>query len=165
MKKICGLALALTVLLTWNSCNSANSGQFELYMSDLPVGAEKVNVQLSGIVILKSGGGSVTVGETAQTYDLLELQSFEQLIGERTVDATTYSEIRLTVDSASIVISGVTYNMQVTDTEVTVPVSFVVASGKTALVVLDFNADASVTETSPGVFTMTPVVQVKRVSF
>ena len=164
MRKI-GVLAAVVGTLMMGTCGTGRDGRLELYLSDLPVGAEKVNVSLSAISALKSGGGQVSIAEEAHTYDLLELQNLETLIADAVMAPATYSQINFTVESGTIIISGVTYNLQVTNTQVTVPVSFVVASGKTALVVLDFNADASITETGPGAYSLAPVVQVKRVTF
>jgi len=109
-------------------------------------------------------GGWVSINVPAVTIDLLTLQNGVKLpLGDAQVPAGNYDNLRLVVSSASVVVGGVTSSLTIpsgSERGIQVKYAFAVGSGDHAVLVLDFQADASIHQTGTGSYTMVPVLDV-----
>lgn len=99
------LALILTISLT--GCGlffqSPGTGSLAIYLADLPGDLEEVNVFIDRVEVKRNGEQWETINDfndfngTPEVFDLLELQYFEALLGEKELSAGEYNQIRLIV--------------------------------------------------------------------
>ncbi len=167
MKKLILFSISMTLLLA--GCSSDREGNFQIYLTDQAIdNAEAILVNISEISVQKEGEGFLTVWSGEQTYDLLKLRNKEEQITDVTLEAGTYTQIRLIVDSGEIVIAGQTYEMTVSSSEVKIPAGFQVMEGGATKLVLDFEADNSIHVVNPGHrdgYILRPVIIVKSISY
>ena len=105
-----------------------------------------------------------TLVDTPGTYDLLELQGgVTAALGDAEIPAGTYSQLRLVLSDASVVVDGETFELTVPSGEqsgLKLNFDFVVESGKTYQMLLDFDAQSSIKKAGPK-YLLTPVITVK----
>lgn len=108
--------------------------------------------------------GWVTLVDQVQSYDLLELQNgVTAALGNAEVPAGRYTQIRLIVDSASVVVGGQTHDLAIPSGESTglkLNYDFDMSSSGAYEIVLDFDAQASIKKAGPK-YLLTPVVMVQ----
>lgn len=116
--------------------------------------------------------GWITVFEGEKTFDLLEYTDALAIIGENELDTGKYTQIRLYIDDAKIKIydiarniSNKTYPMEIPSKVLKLVHPFTIESGKTTVLILDFDVPASVPsrESIAGIgmaYKLTPVVQI-----
>ena len=92
--------------------------------------------------------GWIVVSDAVQTFDLLTLNNgATALIGEAVLSAGHYSQLRLIIDSAEVVIDGETHDLTIPSGTVKLVRGFDIASGGTTELVVDFDASRSVHQT------------------
>lgn len=163
-KRLMGFALIMALVVLSAGCSSyfggAKSGTLAMHMTDAPVdGAEEVNVTISEIQVHKTGGGWVTVVDTPQTYDILTLRAAETLLGQKTLTPGKYTQIRLVVSEANIVIDGERHNLTIPSGEVRLVQPFTISEDAITSLLLDFDARESVVETG-GTYQLHPTIRV-----
>ncbi len=159
---------------------SGEVGNFRLLMKDLPIDMDHVWVTF-GEVALCQGDGDWKSYETKDgegnplRVDLLELREVDgekQNLGkifEGTIDAGTYTQIRLILTKATYVAFGdetdTEIDLFVPSGEIKIPVDFEIQGDKLTEVVIDFDAEKSihVHPTGNGRYIMRPVVTLVRV--
>lgn len=120
-----------------------------------------------------------TGGATTRTCDLKKLVTAQDVLGTGTLPAGHYTQIRLTVSSATlyfggtssaacapeVTISGTTQTS--THSDLTIPSGtlklvqeFDVPAGGATTILLDFDGDKSVNQTGNGAYKMSPVIKV-----
>lgn len=102
------LAAALTALLGCQAAGPAYS-RVRLHLTDAPApNIESAVVYISRAYLVPGDSGNgVDVSTTAQSYDLLTLQNgVTTLIGDATVPAARYAQLRLVVDSARLTLAA-----------------------------------------------------------
>ena len=111
------------------------------------------------------GGGWVTFDVPTQTIDLLTLQNGVTMeLGNAKVPAGSYDMLRLVVSNATVTVNGQTSPLSVpsgAERGVQVKYGFTVTSGDKTVLLLDFDANASVHQEGNGGYTMVPVLSVK----
>ena len=165
MKKIIVLAFSLIILIS--GCSTEKTGNFQLYMTDQPIpDLEHVYITISAIKVQKDDGSIISVWEGEKTFDLLELRDIEELILDVELEAGTYTHIIIVIDSAAIVIDGRTFEIDIIlNLEVKIPVVFTIMNDGTTEVVLDFEADQSISIGINDQYLLIPVISVKRVGY
>lgn len=158
--KTTGLAMAMALLAGCGGGSSASgTGSMTLRLTDAPVdSAARVVVEFSGVELIHSDGGRETFDfETPRQIDLLALDGGETtlLLDGVTVDAGTYSQIRLMVnagatgsDSYIELEDGGTYPLYIpsgNQTGLKLVGGFSVPSGGSADFTIDFDLRKSVT--------------------
>jgi len=117
-----------------------------------------------------AGGGG------ARTCDLKKLQDTSDVLGVGTVEAGHYTQVRLTVSSATLYFdnpstgdpcaptieapAGASAALDIPSGVVRLNRQFTVPEGGATTMLLDFDGARSITETGNGSFRMTPVIEV-----
>jgi len=103
---------------------------------------------------------TIDISDNATTFDLLKIKGIEQFFASSEVEAGKYTQIRLTIDKVEVTLSD--NNSQ----EATVPSKelkfvrpFDVVTDETTTILIDFDADKSVTVTGAGEIIVKPVVK------
>jgi Domain of unknown function (DUF4382) len=141
-----------------------------LVVTEVSVRAEEsTEAESDSDTVSVSEGGWQILSSTAKTYDLLELQNgVFTTIGEGTLPAGTYTQIRLKLGAGStIVVDGTTYPLKVPSgmqSGLKLNGMFVVPAGGNTDVGLDFDASRSIHETGSGQWMLNPVVKVIAIS-
>ncbi|MBE0461777.1 MAG: DUF4382 domain-containing protein [Candidatus Aminicenantes bacterium] len=160
---------AISVALIFSACSMEKAGNFNLYLTDLPVDdAEEIWVTISEINVYKEEEGFITLSTKTMEYDLLELRNTEVLMLEAELSKGTYTQIRLVVDAGQIVIGGESIPMTVPSSEIKIPIVFNVMEDGTTEVLLDFDAEQSILLIQAGAsqqFILRPVIIVKNISY
>lgn len=167
MKKL--ILFALSVVLLLSGCVSSDrTGNFQIYLKDQPIVADEILVTISEISVQKKDEGFLTIWSGEETYDLLKLQKKEEKIIDITLEAGTYTQIRLVVTAGQIVITGESKDMVVASSEVKIPLVFNIMDDGATEILLDFEADHSIQVVSAGQseqYILRPVIKVKNITY
>lgn len=165
MKKLILFTFSLALLL--GGCSTEKTGNFQLFLTDQPIpNLEHVYITISAIKVQKDDGSIISVWEGEKTFDLLALRDIEELILDVELEAGTYTHIIIVIDSAAIVINGRTFEINITPSlEVKIPVVFTIMNDGTTEVVLDFEADQSISVGINDQYLLIPIISVKRVGY
>jgi hypothetical protein len=106
-----------------------------------------------------STAGWVTVVQGPKTVDLVQVKGIKDLLGETTLKAGKYTQIRVYVDSATATIDGQTQTMKIPSGAIKFIHPFTIEENKTTSIIIDFNADKSVVVTGNESFMFKPVVK------
>lgn len=179
-KKLAGMLLIISSFVFLWGCGNSDIG-LDLYMtsdsgatlsSNLTAGNEnvtKIEVTLTGLEVhqtsaaAESGWVSLTV--PSGSFDLMAIESVENLISSTEITAGSYNQIRFYVSTARVTTDSGTYTAEVPSSKISVAVQFEVQSGDVTEVVLTWDPDASLNQTgqNPPTFKLQPVIHVKRV--
>lgn len=153
------LPLALFSSIFIVSCGTdsdSSMGSLEVRLHDAPMeGAEEVNVAIKQVEINETGseGGWSVISSPNQTYNLLELTNGAyEVLGDTTLPAGTYEQIRLVLDETghNIVVDGQTYTMDVpsgNNTGIKLNVDAEIEENIQYNLLLDFSVARSVVQT------------------
>jgi len=133
-------------------------------LTDAPAAFEAVWVDISRVEIESSADGWSTLVNEPQRFDLLTLRDgVTAAMGDAELAAGHYGQLRLIVDSASVVVGGIESPMTIASgaqTGVKIPLDRDLEANMTYTLTLDYDAEKSVKSTGQG-YLMTPVVHVK----
>jgi uncharacterized protein DUF4382/carboxypeptidase family protein len=169
--------LALLPLAALAGCSnndnpsSPGSGTMVVRMTDAPAAVQAVNLVVNEVAVRVEEGqpdslsGWLVINSTTHTYNLMNLQNgVFTTIGQGTVPAGTYTQMRLKLGAGStIVVDGTTYPLTVPSgmqSGLKVDGSFLVPAGGTSDVSLDFDASRSIVQTGAGSYLLKPVIHV-----
>jgi hypothetical protein len=137
--------------------------KIEVLLTDAPGDFDSVWVNISSVAI-ETGGEWVTLTEEAQRFDLLTLQNdVTAALGDAQLVPGMYGQLRLLVDTASVVVDGVESPLQIASgaqTGIKIALDRAIEADTSYSLTLDFDAHKSVKTTGQG-FLMTPVIMVK----
>lgn len=167
LTSVFGLALFIA------GCNTSpetGMGTLEVRMVDAPIdNAKEVNVVINSVQVNNSetDTGWVTINEPNQTYNLLELTNGAYaVLGEAELEAGTYEQIRLILDSEgnNIVFengdSEALFIPSGAQTGIKLNVNAEIEPGFTYTLILDFNASKSVVKAgNSGKYLLKPVIR------
>jgi Domain of unknown function (DUF4382) len=176
------IVLALTVGIATSACGSgtgpSGSGTLRMTLKDGPFSdAKALLVTFSEVDVHKSDtpdGAWIKIAGT-HTCDLKRLETAQAPLGAQTLDSGHYTQVRLVVTSAVVYFENPTTEADpcaVTapggkSAEVTIPSGevklihgFDVPEGDTKTMLLDFDGDKSVHQTSDQKYMMSPVISV-----
>jgi Domain of unknown function (DUF4382) len=151
-----------------SQAQSEKSGKLAMYLTDLPVGVEKVLVTISAINVHKTGGAAFAVFTGEREYDLLELQNNPELLFDTALEEGKYTMIRMEVTAGLIQVAGVQYPLTVPSSEVKINCNFTVSGGGTTRITLDFDAEKSLQvngNPKNNKYNLRPVILVKSISY
>jgi Domain of unknown function (DUF4382) len=179
------VVVALAIACGRNPGAPSNSSALAVMITDSPFSdAKALLVTFSEVSAHMSGGDWVTLpfsgGATTRTCDLKRLVNrAEDVLGTGPLTAGHYTDLRLTVSSATVYFQTTTTDATPCATAMTLASStetgtpVIVSSGQlqlnrqfdvtgttTTKILLDFNGDASVVQTGAGTYRMTPVISV-----
>ena len=112
-----------------------------------------------------SEAGWYTIVEESNEFDLIALQDVTEVLGEETLTIGQYTQIRLTVEQATITIINETdepefYDMMIPSGTVKLIKPFWIYEDETTELTLDFNVNESVHQTGNNKFIMKPTIKV-----
>ncbi len=173
--------LALAIACGGSPTSATLSGNFRVMLTDSPFSdAKAVLVTFSEVSVHASGGGWTTIpfggGAASRTCDLKQLQGPQDVLGTGTLPAGHYTQVRLTVTSATIYFDtaapagacaatigapgGRNATLNIPSGQVILNREFDISGSNTATMVLDFNGDQSINQTGNGTYQMSPVISV-----
>lgn len=142
---------------------SPRSPKLNVLLTDAPGDFESVWVNITSVAI-ESGGEWLTLTEEPRRFDLLTLQNdVTAALGEGELQPGMYGQLRLIVDTASVVIGGVESPLRIASgaqTGIKIGLDRMIEADTTYSLTLDYDAARSVKSTGQG-FLMTPVITVK----
>ena len=92
--------------------------------------------------------------------DLLQFVNVSKVLGEKTLDAGTYTQIRLKIDSGIITVDGTDYPLTVPSGVLKLNRGFVLVPNETRMLTLDFNVEKSVVSTGSDKYLLKPVIAI-----
>ncbi len=107
-----------------------------------------------------SMAGWTVVVNTTQTIDLLQLTNVSQVLGQKTMDAGKYTQIRLKIDSGTITVDSTDYDLTVPGGVLILNRGFVLEPDQTLTLTLDVNVDKSIVRTGQDQYKLKPVIAV-----
>ena len=142
------LPLLLVVILASGCTTQPGTGNLVLKITDQPgLNIEEALVTISNVQVHipseDNESGWVTVVEGPVEYDLVELIGVEQVLGETTLTAGIYTQIRLEVESALVTIDGEQHDLDIPSGSVKLVRAFEIREGETTELILDFDAQES----------------------
>lgn len=171
--KITGTLLIAALLVTSCGKESSGTGRMTVKMKDAPIDYDSVNVQVVSVEVHYSGsnGGWVTLPTNAGMYNLLELQNDVTAVlssgGELPVGDIT--QMRLILGNTNyVVIDSIPFPLDLTSQDKTglkFNLNSSIASGDSVEVLIDFDAEKSILETSATSFKLKPVIKVESIVY
>ena len=104
--------------------------------------------------------GWITVINETQSVDLLQFVNVSKVLGQKTLDAGTYTQIHLKIDSGTITVDDIDYPLTVPSGVLKLNRGFVLVPNETRMLTLDFNVEKSVVSTGSGKYLLKPVIAV-----
>lgn len=167
------LITLLVPFILWTGCSKKSTspegnGTLRLYLTDSVGPIEQVNLTISQVSVHTATGDDTTgwkvVNDSLATYDLLQLANgATTLLGETELEPDHYTQIRLLVtDSCQVVIDGQSYPLHIPSglqSGVKLNHQFEIEAGKLYELLLDFDAQRSITPTGDG-YLLKPVIRV-----
>lgn len=175
------LTLAAAIACGSSPTSATQNGAVRVMLKDTPFSdARAVLITFSEVSFHASGGGWTTLpfasGATSRTCNLKQLTNAQDVLGTGPLPAGHYTQIRLTVSSATLYFdnaaaagacaatiaapAGRSASLDVAPGEVILNREFDVANGNTATIVIDFNGDLSISQTGNGSYKMAPVISI-----
>ena len=168
-------AVGLFVLTTGCVTDSASPPQdqggrapsaprIEVLLTDAPGDFEAVWVNIASVELESAEAGWVTLTDQPQKFDLLTLQNdVTAALGGAELEPGMYGQLRLIVDSSSVVVDGVESSLKIAsgmETGIKINLDAAIEENMTYSLTLDYDAHKSVKSTGQG-YLMTPVISVK----
>jgi hypothetical protein len=136
----------------------------EVLLTDAPGDFESVWVNIASVEIESAEAGWVKLTDEPQKFDLLTLQNdVTAALGGKALEPGRYGQLRLLVDSASVVIGGVEAPLKIAsgmETGIKIDLDAAFEANMTYALTLDYDAAKSVKSTGQG-YLMTPVISIK----
>jgi hypothetical protein len=104
--------------------------------------------------------GWIVVVNQPQTIDLMQLTDISEVIGQKDMEAGTYTQIRLKIDSGTITVDGTEHNLAVPSGVLKLNRGFVLEPNQTLKLTLDFNVEKSIIRTGSDKYSLKPVIAV-----
>ena len=104
--------------------------------------------------------GWITVINETQSVDLLQFVNVSKVLGQKTLDAGTYTQIHLKIDSGTITVDDIDYPLTVPSGVLKLNRGFVLVPNETRMLTLDFNVEKSVVSTGSDKYLLKPVIAV-----
>jgi len=160
MKRKHNMILTYCIILSsvLAGCDSSSepaetTGTFNVRITDAPAAFDAVNITFSEVSVIQSGGDPIVVSDSVQTINLIEWSNgLSTPLGSIELEAGTYNQIRLIIDSASVMIDGVESAVTVpsgAQTGLKLTHQFTLEAGSTYNLMIDFDASRSVVITGP----------------
>lgn len=175
------IALALTVALfsacSDNDSDPVNTGggdkaTLAVRMTDAPADYDAVFVTFSEIAVHHSGEGWIVMSGDPVTVNLLEWNNGNSIeLGREEVEAGHITQVRLMVTDASVVVDGVTHELDIpsgAQTGLKIVTNFALEAGSSYTLMLDFDAHHSIVTTgqpsNPNGYKLKPTIRAVEVA-
>lgn len=187
MKKIYGVLIVVIVLamvggymvMTMVDGDSAGEkGVLVMQITDAPDDIENVFVTVSDVEVHRAVGDNIeenlsenempssgwsTVVDNSMTYDLIAIQDVKAFLGSSELETGKYTQIRLEVEEASVVVNGEQESLKVPSESVKLISNFDIEENTETTLTLDFDVQESVHSRGPpgsGNYILRPTIQV-----
>lgn len=173
---IVGIGFSLLI----NSCKKdSRTGYMSVNMTDAPAGYLKVNVEILDVQVHNETQGWVSLPTNVGIYNLLDLQNNVSvaLANNAVVPAGKLNQMRLVLGSHNslildtsddpLVIVADTFDLKVPSGEesgLKMNLKYTLSPNKHMVVLLDFDAAASIVDKGNGTYSLKPVITVKSVT-
>jgi hypothetical protein len=107
-----------------------------------------------------STAGWTVVVTQPQTVDLMRLTNVSEVIGQKTMEAGMYTQIRLKIDSGTVTVDGTDHHLAVPSGVLKLNRGFVLKPNETLKLTLDFNVEKSIIITGSDQYKLKPVIAV-----
>jgi hypothetical protein len=143
------------------SAISPGTGMVEVYVTDPPPpDMDEIWVDIKTLEVHKTGGNWTSINVTdAEPFDLKEIEGIQQFLASQIVETGKYTQIRLEVESVTIVVGGDNYTAKVPSDKIKLVGNFNVTDNNTTEITLDFNGEKSVLVTGKGDYIFKPVIK------
>ncbi|MGA7838581.1 MAG: DUF4382 domain-containing protein [Ignavibacteriaceae bacterium] len=173
--KLMGIYLSLFAAMTFlfgcsdSTGPATGQGQIMMKMVDAPGDYDQVNIVVTKVEVhsdvADSTSGWVTINNNTSTYDLLSLRNgANAILGDATLDAGHYTQIRLIIGAGSnVVVNGKAYSLDISSgaqTGIKLNHEFDIKDGQVYSLLLDFNAESSIILTGNNQYKLKPVIRV-----
>jgi hypothetical protein len=160
-------AIILVACQKENSNGDAGSTTLKVKLTDAPIDADSVNVDIRQVRVnfRHDSAGWVDLNTNAGIYDLLGLQNgVDTLLATGTIPSDSVQEIRLVLGTANtIVVNGVSYPLTIpsgSESGLKIKVNKQL-SGPIDSLLIDFDAALSIHQTGQGDYKLKPVLKIK----
>ena len=157
------VAILVLLLNGLSGCmSSEGTGVLVLKITDAPPDLEitKALVKISDVDVHLIATGWYTVVEEEQIFDLIELKNVKKILGNVTLPAGRYTQVRLYVTEANVTIDGVEYDLKIPSSKIQLISPFSINENETTVLTLDFDVEESVFSTGSNKYMMKPTVKV-----
>lgn len=162
------IALYGFIAVTLVACDKRGEQQARMTvkMTDAPANYLAVNVDVIGVSVNTAGGGWIDLPVQAGVYDLLQLQNNVTVVLANNVVIPTgrINQVRLLLGpNNSITTTTGTFPLTIPsgqESGLKINVNYDIINNANVIMVLDFDAGASVVENGNGSFSLKPVIKV-----
>jgi hypothetical protein len=169
LRKIMYVTLVGLLVIQLTSCdkdttNDKQVAKLSVRMTDAPANYDAVMVDVQGVEVISTGGGTVTLSTTAKVYNLLELSNgVNALIATGDLNAGTVSQIRLILGTNnSVTVAGVVYPLTTPSdmqSGLKLQVNKTFEAGVSYEMLLDFDASQSIVLKGNNEYQLKPVIR------
>ena len=172
MKKTILIAALILGIVVMGGCLQPGTGTLVLQITDAKpeLNITKALVTVSAVEVHLAGAGEeenatteagwYTIVEEPQTFDLIAIQDVKEVLGSAILAPGKYTQIRLTVDSASVTIDGNDWDLPIPSNKLKLIHPFTIEPGQTTTLTLDFDAQESIHPAGEGQYVMRPTIKV-----
>jgi hypothetical protein len=124
---------------------------------------DAVRLMVAEVRLHHRGEGWISLESTAGTYDLLDLEGLEQRIAEAQVPAGEYTQIRLVITDAEIVVDGDVHELEIPSGEQSgfkIHVSFCLDEDEDNVLTLEWDVAAGLHHNAKKGYWLTPSVHI-----
>jgi hypothetical protein len=142
--------------------DQGNISSLVLSISEVKVhmaGNETATEQSDGQETNETGGSGWITVAGSKTIDLIQVKGVNDLLGETSLAPSKYTQIRLSISSATAVIDGVSHTLTIPSGTLKFVHPFEIENNKTTSLILDFNADSSIVKAGDK-YILKPVVRI-----
>ncbi len=142
--------------------DQGNISSLVLSISEVKVhiaGNETETEQSGGQETNETDGGGWTTVVGSKTVDLIQVKGVNDLLGETSLDPGKYTQVRLSVSSATAVIDGVSHTLTIPSGTLKFIHPFEIENNKTTSLIIDFDADNSIVKAGDK-YILKPVVRI-----
>lgn len=162
------IALYGFIAVTLVACDkrAEQQARMTVKMTDAPANYLAVNVDVIGMSVNTAGGGWIDLPVQAGVYDLLQLQDSVTVVLANNVVIPTgrINQVRLLLGpNNSIITTAGTFPLTIPsgqESGLKINVNYDIINNANVIMVLDFDAGASVVENGNGSFSLKPVIKV-----
>ncbi|KYK22904.1 hypothetical protein AYK21_03340 [Thermoplasmatales archaeon SG8-52-2] len=108
--------------------------------------------------------GWYTIVNDSQIFDLIALQDVTDVLGEKTLAAGKYTQIRLTIEKAEITVNDsgelVVHDLNIPSGNIKLTKGFWIVEDETTVLTLDFDIHESVHKTGSGKYMLKPTIKI-----
>lgn len=170
MKKI-GIIIACILVVStsfFTGCISNEKGTLTLKITDAPgdLNISEALVTISYVEVHIAAGGNnssaewVTVINESQQFDLIQLVNVTDILSSTILDVGIYTQIRLHIAEALVTIDDVQYDLEIPSGTVKLVHQFIIKSGNTTTLILDFDIQESVYKTGSDKYILQPTIKI-----